>query len=96
MERIGIAASKIAKEGLLLYNFYVLLISMAVSLLLFLLSGTVIFAGLWMIRLFLGPLLPTMSQHYWNLIFCWALIALTFLVTLVNLIAVSKNIKLRK
>ena len=95
MERIGIAASKIAKGNLLLYNFYVILISLLVSLLLFLLAGTVIFVGLWAIRLAIGPFLPSMSQHLWNLIFSFSLILLTFLVTIVSLFAVSKNIKFR-
>ena len=96
MERIGIAASKIAQKSLLLYNFYVVLISFLVSLLLFLLAGTAVFCGLWVIRLALGPFLPSISQHYWNLIFCWSLISLTSLVTLVNLFAISKNIKFKR
>lgn len=38
MERIGIAASKIAKGNLLLYNSYVVLIAFLLSVLLFLIS----------------------------------------------------------
>ena len=76
MERIGIAASKIAKGSLLLYNFYVITISLLISLLLFLLAGIVVFLGLFIIRSLLGQFLPSMSQHLWDVIFSLSLIAL--------------------
>lgn len=96
MERIGIAASKIAQGNLLLYNLYVLLITFLVAVLLFFLAGSAIFSGLWIIRLVIGPFIPSMSQGLWNLIFCYSLIALTVLVALVSLAAVSKNIRFKK
>lgn len=96
MERIGIAASKIAKGNLILYNFYVLVISFLFSVLLFLLAGSAIFFGLWMIRLIVGPLVPSMSPGAWNLVFCYSLVALTILVAFVDLAAVLKNIKIKK
>ena len=96
MERIGIAASKIAKGNLFLYNFYVITISLLVSLLLFLLAGIVVFLGLFIIRLALGPFLPSMGQHLWDVIFSLSLIALTLLVAIISLFAISKNIKFKK
>ncbi len=96
MERIGIAASKIAQGNLLLYNLYVVLISFLISVLLFFLAGSAIFLGLWVIRLAVGPFVPSMSQGLWNLIFCYSLVALTVLVALVSLAAVSKNIRFKK
>ncbi|MCB9772444.1 MAG: hypothetical protein H6754_07840 [Candidatus Omnitrophica bacterium] len=96
MERIGIAASKIAKGNLFLYNVYVIVLSFLLSLLLFLLAGSAIFLGLWVIRLVIGPLIPSMSQKLWNVIFSFSLISLTFVVTSVSLVAVSKNIKFKK
>ena len=45
MERIGIAASKMAKGNWLLYNFFVILIAFLCSLFLFVMVGaTIIFA----------------------------------------------------
>lgn len=96
MERIGIAASKIAKGNLFLYNVYVIVLSFLLSLLLFLLAGSAIFLGLWVIRLVIGPFIPSMSQKLWNVIFSFSLISLTFVVTAVSLVAVSKNIKFKK
>ncbi len=96
MERVGIIASKIAKENLLLYNCYVLLIAFLFSFLLFLLAGCAIFFGLWLLRLTVGPFIPSMSSGSWNLVFCYSLSALTVLVAVVNLVVVMKNIKLKK
>lgn len=96
MERVGIMASKIARGNLTLYNFYVLLGSFFLSLLLFLLSGLVIFLGLWILRLCIGPFIASMSAGQWNSIFCYSLVVLTVLIAGIFLSAVIKNIKLRK
>lgn len=96
MERIGIAASKIAKGDLVVYNVYVVAITFLVSLLLFLLSGGAIFVGLLIIRLAFGPFLPTMDQRAWDMIFGVSLVSLTVLVLVVSLFAVSKNVKFKK
>ncbi len=96
MERIGIAASKISQGNLFFYNCYVLVISFLMAVLLFLLAGSAIFSGLWVIRLLVGPFVPTMSQREWNLVFCYSLSALTVLVACVFLIAILKNVKLKK
>jgi len=54
MKRIGIAASKISKGNLALYNFCVVLISVLFSLSIFVVAGsTVIFAYLLAITVFL-------------------------------------------
>ncbi len=96
MERIGIAASKIAKGNLFLYNFYVIAISLLVSILLFLLAGVAVFSGLFIIHFILSPFLPSMGQHVWDMIFSLSLIALTLLVAMMTLFAISKNIKFKK
>ena len=96
MERIGIAASKIAQGNLLLYNLYVLLITFLISILLFFLAGSVTFLGLWIIRLVLRPFVPWISPGLWNLIFCYSLVALTILVALISIAAISKNIRFKK
>ncbi len=96
MDRIAIAASKISQGNLLLYNVCVLLLSFLISVLLFLLAGTTIFFGLWIIRLLVGPFVPSMSQAIWNEVFSYSLIALTFLIGCINIFAVIKNIKIKK
>jgi len=96
MERIGIAASKIAKGNLFLYNFYVIIISVLVALLLFLLAGITVFLGLLVIRLALGPFLVSMGRHLWDVIFSLSLIFLAVVVTLFSLFAVLKNLKFKK
>ncbi|MCB9756821.1 MAG: hypothetical protein H6753_00175 [Candidatus Omnitrophica bacterium] len=96
MERIGIAASKIAKGNLLLYNSYVVLIAFLLSVLLFLLAGSSVFLGLWALRLLVGPFMPAMSPGVWNLVFCYALLVLTVLVGMVNCVAIIRNIRFKK
>jgi len=96
MERIGIAASKVAQGNLLLYNLYVLLITFLIAILLFFLAGSATFLGLLIIRLAIGPFVPSISQGMWNLIFCYSLVALTVLVALISLVAISKNIRFKK
>ncbi len=96
MERIGMIASKISSGNLFLYNCYVIVISFLLSFLVFLLAGCAIFLGLWVLRLSIGPFIPSMSSGVWNLVFCYSLSALTVLVGMINLVAVLKNIKLRK
>lgn len=96
MERIGIASSKIAKGNLFLYNACVFFLAFLTALLLFLLAGSAIFLGLWIIRLVFGPLIPAMGQGEWNLIFCYSLTVLTALVAMVALAAVLKNVRFKK
>ena len=51
MERIGIAASKIAKGNLHLYNFYVVLLTLLFSFLVYFLTGSAIVFALVLIAL---------------------------------------------
>src|SRR5437867_11080993 len=98
MERIGIAASKIAKGNLLLYNFLVIAISFSFSILIFLLAGTSVFVALWAIDAINtsvgGEHLYYNFQKEWTSVMLVCMISLTIVVSLFNLFAILKNIKL--
>lgn len=96
MERIGIAASKMAKGNLLLYNFWVLVISFVFSLFIYLLAGSSIVLSLIIIGYIVKGVLPLENNGDWLGIMRICLVSLTVVVSLLNLCAVLKNIKLRK
>ena len=93
MERIGIAASKIAKGNLFLYNFFVILISFLFSFLIFLMAGTSIFAALIAINCVISGHLPQNFEKEWTSVMLVCMISLTIIVSLFNLFAILKNIK---
>lgn len=94
MERIGIAASKIAKGNILLYNFYVVLISFLFSLFIFTLAGMTVFFALIVIS-YISLEVAQLDIHGRNILkLC--LISLTVVVAIFNIFAISKNIKFTK
>lgn len=100
MERIGIAASKIAKGNLVLYNLFVVLISLLFSLLTFLLAGTSIYITLLLIgyvnSMIYGGGAPQNFEKEWTSVMLVCMIFLTIVVSLFNLLAILKNIKITK
>ncbi len=96
MERIGIAASKIAKGNLLLYNLYVILLSFLFSLLIFFIAGCPIVLALIVIGYIVSGVLPTDFGEDWVSVIQVCMVSLTVVVSGVNLFAVLKNIKLTK
>jgi hypothetical protein len=96
MERIGIAASKMAKGNLFKYNLCVIGISLLCSLLLFFVCGIAIVIALFLISLILRFLLPPEFNSAWPSIVRVSLIALGAVVGLVTLFAIVKNLKLKK
>jgi len=96
MERIGIAASKIAKGNLLLYNLYVVLISFLFSILVFFIAGAAIVLALIIISRMVTGIIPTSFDKGWTLVMLVCMISLTVVIALFNLFAISKNIKFKK
>ena len=96
MERIGLAASKIAKGNLLLYNIYVVLISSLFSLLIFVLSGTTVTLALILIAYVGNEVMKFEFEKNWSPIIATCMAALTVIMALFNIVAISKNIKLPK
>ena len=96
MERIGIAASKMAKGNLLLYNSWVILISFLFSLFIFFIGGSAIAIALILIAASARGVLPVNFEKEWISIGLICMISLAAVVGVFCLIAISRNIKLHK
>lgn len=96
MERIGIAASKMAKGNLLLYNLYVIIISFLFSLFIFILAGSSILFALLIISYVGNEVIPHKFENEWTTVFTVCMISLTIVVVLFNFFAILKNIKIFK
>lgn len=96
MERIGIAASKMAKGNLVLYNFYVLLLAFLISLILFLVAGSAIFLALVAIGFIAQGVVPDSVKNEWLGLLPVCMISLTVTICLIALYAIVKNLKFRK
>lgn len=96
MDRIGIAASKMAKEKLWLYNFYVVVLSFLISFIVFLVAGGAIFLGLTVIGLMAEGVLPSHVHPEWLRMFRLSLACLIVAISLIVLTAIVRNLKFHK
>ena len=96
MERIGIAASKMAQGKFFLYNLYVVLISFLFSLFIFFLSGASILLAWIVIGYIADGILPQGMEGGWRVMARICMVTLTVVVMLLNFFAILKNIKFRK
>ncbi len=96
MERIGIAASKMAKGNLLFYNGYVVLISFLFAVFIFFIGGSAIAIALILIAFSARGALPVNFEKEWISIGLVCMISLAAMVGLFCLIAISRNIKFHK
>ena len=96
MQRIGIAASKIAQGNLLKYNVFVILIAFLCALLLFFVCGLSIVTALFLISLVFRHFLPSEFHTAWLAIVRICLAALGVVIGALYIAAVAKNIKLTK
>ena len=96
MKRIGIAASRISKGNLVLYNFYVVLISVLFSLLIFIAAGSTGIFALAVIRYVGNEIMGMEFEKSWRSILAVCMVSLTVVTTLFNLCAVMMNVKLSK
>jgi len=85
MLRIGIAASKMSKGSLSSYNLYVILIACLFSLFIFFLVSVVLHA-----------LKPADFHTGWVHMFKICLVVLAFVVGILNIVAILKNIQFTK
>lgn len=96
MNRIGIAASHIAKGNLLFYNMFVVLISFLFSLLVFVISGLVIVLGLILIATLANiPSIIDFKQGVSSPISI-CMIFLGMVTSIFNLYAIGINIKIKR
>ncbi len=96
MRRIGVAASRIAKDNLVLYNFYVILISFLFSLFVFVIAGAMLIFALTIIMYFGNEVMPSDFQKDWSAIFTICMTALAIIVVMFNLFGIFLNLKLQK
>lgn len=96
MKRIGIAASKMAKDHLALYNFYVVLLSFLFSFFIFVVAGAAVVLALAVIG-YVAEQVPSLGlSQGGSLIFTVCMVSLTVVVAVFNLCAVSVNLKFPK
>lgn len=96
MKRVGIVASRIAKDNLLLYNLYVLLISFLLSLLIFLISSFTLIVGLALTSYVTKGFMVIEPGTGFSAFLKVCMVSLAVVVGVTNIIAVLMNIKLRK
>ena len=95
MERIGIAASKIAKNKLWLYNVCVILISFLFSLFIFILAGSAVVLSLLIIGHGADQLMAVDFEKELPVIVTLCMVTLTVIVVFFNILAILRNIKFR-
>ena len=96
MKRIGVAASKMARGSIPLYNFYVVLIAVLFSLFIFVVAGATVLFALIIIHYLGKEIMPLSFQENWTSILSVCMVSLTVVITLFTLFAILKNIKLPK
>ena len=96
MKRIGIAASKMAQGNPVLYNFYVVLISCVFSTFLFIIAGLVVVFALIIITYFGNEMTQSHTGKIWPNVLTVCMVSLTVVVSLFNISAIVRNIRLGK
>jgi len=96
MERIGLAASKMAKGNLWVYNGYVILISFLFSTFIFVVAGSTVVFALIIISYLADQVMSIESDKSWRSILTVCMVCLTVIMALFNFVALSKNLKFSK
>ena len=96
MERIGIAASHIAKGNLWLYNAFVILIAFLFSLLVFVISGLSVICGVLLIAFLTRASSPHLLNEKTISLIYLCLTSLAVIIGCFNLFAIGKNVKFKK
>ena len=95
MKRIGIAASRIAQENIAVYNFSVFLLATLFSLLVFVLSAFSLFMGFMILSFVSKGFVVFESATGFSPTFTICMAALAVVVGVLNIVAISMNIKLK-
>ena len=96
MKRIGVAASKMAKGNLVLYNFYVVLISFLFSLFILIVAGSSVVLAIIILAYVANEIMGVELEKSWSSILSVCMVSLTVIIAVFNLFAISQNIKLPK
>lgn len=94
MNRIGIAASKIAKGNIFLYNIYVVFLIFLFALFVFVVAGASIMLALVLVGYIINGLLPQDLLRDWKHVVSICMAALTIVVGFFAIIALIRNFKL--
>ncbi len=95
MNRIGIAASKIAKGDIVLYNAYVLLLVFLFALFIFVIAGAAIMLALMVVGFLVKGLLPQDLFGAWRQIITVCMATLTGVVGFFAVVAIVRNVKFK-
>ncbi len=96
MERIGIAASKIAKGNIFLYNLYVIMLSFLCCFMLFVIAGTTILLSLIVLGYILNGMLPQDYSQDWQFVIRLCMVSLSAVVTILNIYAIVRNFRFKR
>lgn len=96
MKRIGIAASRIAKDNLLLYNLCVVIISFLLSLLIFFISSFTLIVGIAIVSYIARGFMAVDPGTSVYSVLLTSMSVLGAVVGIINLVAILVNIKIRK
>lgn len=96
MRRIGITASKIAQGNLLKYNIFVVAISTLCASILLLVSSIFVIVVIFLVSLVLKFVMPHEFTGSWVSVVKTILIILGIFITLLNGLAIAKNIRLTR
>lgn len=95
MKRIGIAASRIAKENITLYNCFVFLLAGLFSFLVFVLSGVSLLLGFMLLSWIDHTFLVFDPSTGLSPVFKICMAVLAVVVGLMNMIAIGMNIRVK-
>ena len=95
MKRIGFIASKMAQGNIVLYNVYVILLSILFSTFIFLIAGSTVVFALTLLSYLGSEIMIMGSEKQWSSIMSICMAALTVVVSIVNLIAIGVNVKFK-
>lgn len=96
MKRIGIAASKISKGNVPLYNLYVVLISCLFSFFIFIAAGMTIALALMLIGYVGTEIMGPGFKKDWSVIMMVCMTALTAIIALFNIFAILINVRISR
>ena len=94
MDRIGIAASKMAKGNIVLYNGYVVLLTFLFAFFVFVVAGAAIMLALVIVGYIINGLLPQDLLKDWNSIVAVCMVSLTVVVGFFAAVALIRNFSL--
>ena len=95
MQRIGLAASKIANGNIWTYHLSVILISLLFALFIFLICGFCIALTIFLLSLLLEHVLPAVNSESWWKVLKICLKLLGILISISTLVAILQNVKLK-